>query len=466
MTKTSNSTRSRNNLFSSRLGLLMATVGSAVGLGTIWRFPAEAQAGGGAAFLIVYIGCVFVLGIPVMLSEFVVGRSTRSDAVGAFEKLSPGSKWSAVGALGVIVAYLITAFYMVVAGWTLEYLIQSVTGELYQPTTASLMASGNEALDLQFSERMHDYIQTPWNPLWNTFLVIAINIGILIAGVKKGIERMSNIAMPLLFFILLIFVVVSVTLPGGGEGVSYFLNPDFSKITPTVFISALGQALFSLSLGMGILITYSGYYPDNTRLTRTSVIVSMMTLLVAIMMGLIIFPAVFSFGLQDHGLQGTALVFVTLPEVFARLAGCQIWSILFFTLLFVAALTSTVSITEPSIAFVQKRFRFSRVKSTLVVLMPMFVLSAVCSLSFSVLSDFKIAGMIVFDFLDTLTNNYMLPVVAFGGCIYVGWFAPKNLLHDQLTNGGTLKSRLTPVITVVLKYIAPVAILAILFSNF
>ncbi|MDE6396658.1 MAG: sodium-dependent transporter [Muribaculaceae bacterium] len=444
----------------------MATVGSAVGLGTIWRFPAETQAGGGAAFLIIYVGCVFLLGVPVMLSEFVVGRSTRSDAVGAYRKLSPGSHWGMVGALGVLASYLILIFYMVVAGWTLEYLIQSITGELYEPTAASAAVEGNAALDLQFSLRMQEYIQTDWNPLLNTFLVIAINIAILIAGVKKGIERMSNIAMPLLFVLLLIFVGVCVTLPGAAEGVEYFLKPDFSKLTPDVFISALGQALFSLSLGMGILITYSGYYPQNTKLTRTSIVVSSMTLVVALMMGLIIFPAVFSFGLQDHGLAGTALVFVTLPEVVVRMTGGQLWSILFFTLLFVAALTSTVSIAEPSIAFVQKRFNFSRVKSTLIILLPLFVLSAVCSLSFASLSNFKIAGMVIFYFLDTLTNNFMLPLVALGGCIYVGWFSPRNLLHDQLTNNGSFRSRLTPLVTFILRYIAPIAIILILLSNF
>ena len=466
MNESNDGNQTKNSLFSSKIGLIMATVGSAVGLGTIWRFPAEPQAGGGAAFLIIYIACVFLLGVPVMLSEFVVGRATRSDAVGAFRKLSPGSWWSGVGALGVLSSYLILMFYMVVAGWTLEYLIQSITGELYEPTAASAMAAGNEALDLQFNQRMQKYIQTDWNPLFNTFLVIAINIGILIAGVKKGIERMSNIAMPLLFVLLLIFVGVCVSLPGAADGIEFFLKPDFSKLTADVFISALGQALFSLSLGMGILITYAGYYPSNTKLTRTSIVVSSMTLVVALMMGLIIFPAVFSFGLQDHGLAGTALVFVTLPEVFARMTGGQLWSILFFTLLFVAALTSTVSIAEPSIAFVQKRFKLSRVKSTLVVLLPLFVFSALCSLSFASLSDFKIGGRVIFDFLDSLTNNYMLPLVALGGCIYVGWFAPRNLLHDQLTNRGTLKSGLIPVVTFILRYVAPAAIIAILISNF
>lgn len=451
---------SGNKFFSSKIGLVMATVGSAVGLGTIWRFPAETQAGGGAAFLIIYIACVFILGIPVMLSEFAVGRAGRSDAVGSFRHLSPGKPWFLVGAGGIFTSFLITIFYMVVAGWTLEYLIQSITGNLYAnigTTDAAMVAS--------FNDRMKEYIATDWPPLVNLYLVIAINIVILLGGVKKGIERMANIAMPMLFVLLVVFMIVSMTLPGATDGISYFLSPDFSKITPTVFISALGQALFSLSLGMGILITYSSYYPPTTNLTRTSVIVSLMTLLVAVMMGLIIFPAVSAFGISDHEMAGTTLVFVTLPEVFANLPGCQLWSTLFFTLLLLAALTSTVSIAEPSIAFMRDRFKVSRVTATLVVLLPMFVFSTVCSLSFGSLSSLTIGGLNIFECLDAFTNNILLPLVALSGCIYVGWFAPRNLLRDQLTNDGTIRSRITPVVTFILRYIAPVAILTIMVTG-
>lgn len=449
-----------NKFFSSKIGLIMATVGSAVGLGTIWRFPAEAQAGGGSAFLIIYIACVFLLGIPVMLSEFAIGRAGGSDAVGSFKKLSPGKPWFLVGGLGIATSFLITIFYMVVAGWTLEYLIQSVTGNLYDG-----ISNSDADMVKGFNERMQEYVTTDWPPLVNTFIVIAINIAILLGGVKKGIERMANVAMPMLFVLLVIFMCVSMSLPGASGGISYFLSPDFSKVTPGVFISALGQALFSLSLGMGILITYASYYPPSTNLTRTSVIVSSMTLLVAVMMGLIIFPAVTAFGIADHEMAGTTLVFVTLPEVFANLPGCQFWSTLFFTLLLLAALTSTVSIAEPSIAFVHDRFHTSRTRATLIVLLPMFVLSAVCSLSFGSLSHITVAGMNIFESLDALTNNILLPVVAIGGCIFLGWFAPRNLLHDQLTNHGTLRSRITPVVMFALRYIAPLAILVIMITG-
>lgn len=461
MAKNTSGVADSGKFFSSKLGLIMATVGSAVGLGTIWRFPAETQAGGGAAFLIIYIACVVVLGIPVMLSEFVVGRGGGSDAVGSFRRLSPGKPWYAIGGAGVLTSFLITIFYMVVAGWTLEYLIQSATGNLF----AGIGTSDTEMVQ-GFDERMKEYITTDWAPLINTFLVIAINIAILLGGVKKGIERMANIAMPLLFLLLLVFMCVSLSLPGASGGISYFLSPDFSKVTPAVFISALGQALFSLSLGMGILITYAAYYPPSTNLTRTAGVVSSMTLLVAIMMGLIIFPAVTSFGIADHQMAGTTLVFVTLPEVFANLPVSQLWATLFFTLLLLAALTSTVSMAEPSIALVRDRFHTSRRTATLAVLVPMFVLSGVCSLSFGSLKEFTIAGYNMFDGLDSLTNNILLPLVALGGCLYVGWFAPRGLVQKQLTNNGKLRNRLAPAVIFVLRYVAPAAILAIMISQF
>lgn len=446
-----------NRFFATRIGLIMATVGSAVGLGTIWRFPAEAQAGGGSAFLIIYIACIFLLGIPVMLSEFAIGRAGQSDAVGAFRRLSPSSHWYLLGATGILTSFLISIFYMVVAGWTLEYLVQSIDGALFQD-----MGTTAESASGAFHAKMQEYVMTDCTPLVYTLLIILVNILILLGGVKKGIERMANIAMPLLFVLLLILMVVAMSQPGAGAGIRYFLTPDFSKVTPMVFISALGQALFSLSLGMGILITYASYYPPQTNLTRTSVIVSFMTLMIAVMMGLIIFPAVSAFGIADHEMAGTTLVFVTLPEVFVNLPGSQFWAILFFTLLLLAALTSTVSIAEPSIAFIRDRFKTGRRKATLIVLLPMFVLSGICSLSFGHLGHITLWGLNIFELLDALTNNILLPLVAIGGCLYIGWFAPRRLFADQLTNYGTLRNRFLPYFRICLRYFAPAAILAIM----
>lgn len=449
--------------FGSRIGLIAATVGSAVGLGNVWRFPAEAQANGGAAFLIIYVLCVLLLGIPVMLAEFSLGRGTNSDAVGAFMKLSPGKKWWGTGAIAILASYLILSFYMVVAGWTLEYLWQSITGNLYAPVAGTVNAP--DPMAASFHARMGEYITGSWKPLIMTYIMIAVNLFILLKGVQKGIEKMSNVMMPVLFLLLLVFACVAMTFPKAYDGLAFFLSPDFSKITPGVVINALGQAFFSLSLGMGILITYSGYFPRKTNLANTALTVSGLDLLVALLMGIIIFPAVMSFGLDGESLEGATLVFVTLPEVFARMPWTQLWSALFFLLLAVAALTSTISLAEVSIAFMQDRFGLSRTKACVWVMLPLTVLSTLCSLSQGVLAGFKIAGMNLFDFLDTVATNYMLPTVAILTCIYIGWFAPKQFFRKELSNHGTLSGTFIPAIIFIVKYIAPVLIAVILLAK-
>lgn len=446
--------------FSSKIGLIAATVGSAVGLGNIWRFPAETQSNGGAAFLFVYILCLLILGVPVMLAEFSLGRGTKSDAVGAFKKLKPSTPWWLTGGLAVLASYLILCFYMVVAGWTFEYLWQSITGGLYAGDTTFT------GMDATFHTKMESYVGGTWNPLINVYVLIVINILVLIAGVQKGIERLSNVMMPLLFILLLIFCGVSLSLPNSGEGVKFFLTPDFSKITPSVVMNALGQAFFSLSLGMGILITYSSYFPRDTKLTKTAVTVSILDLLVAVMMGLVIFPAVSSFGLDNSQLRGTTLIFVTLPEIFAQLPFTQLWSVLFFLLLFVAALTSTISIAEVSIAWLQDRFKKSRVSATLIVMLPLFLLSSLCSLSFGPLQNFKIAGLTIFELLDTVATNIFLPIVSLLVCIFIGWVVDRKFLQNEITNNGSLKRRMFPVIRFIIRYVAPPLIFMIFLSFF
>lgn len=443
--------------FASKIGLIAATVGSAVGLGNIWRFPAEAQAGGGSAFLLLYVLCVLLLGVPVMLAEFFLGRGTKSDSIGAFRKLTPGSKWWTVGSAAVLASYLILCFYTVVEGWTLEYLYESITGGLFD----GLGSSDTEESRLFFGARMEEYVQSDLRPLIFVAVAIAVNMGVLLGGVQKGIERLSNILMPVLFIILAVLMGVSLTLPGASEGVAYFLKPDFSKITPEVVFNALGQAFFSLSLGMGILITYSSYYPKDTRLARTSVIVALLSLLVAVMVGLVIFPAVKSFGLDNQPLQGATLVFVTLPEIFARLPLPQLWSALFFILLAVAAITSCISIAEVSVATLQDRCKMSRVKAVMCVMLPLTVLSALPSLSFGSLEWLKIFGMTIFDFLDNFSTNILLPLVSLGVCLYVGWALPSGFLRDELTNKGSYHSPLNTLSAVIIRYLAPVLIILV-----
>lgn len=446
--------------FSSRIGLIAATVGSAVGLGNIWRFPAETQANGGGAFLLVYIICMLVLGIPVMLAEFSLGRGTQSDAESAFKKLKPKSKWNIVGILAIVASYMILSFYAVVAGWTFEYLVQSITGNLFSGIGSI------DKMDATFHHKMEEFICSDISPLISTYVILALNFFILFAGVQKGIERMSNWMMPILFMLLLIFAGVSLSLPDSIQGIEYFFKPDFSKITPRIIVNALGQSFFSLSLGMGILITYSAYYPKKTKLVNTAFTVSLLDLLMAVLMGIIIFPAVMSFGLEGSQLRGTTLVFVTLPEIFAQMPASQLWAVLFFLLLLIAALTSTISIAEVTVAWLQNSFRQSRLKACVFVILPLFLLSALCSLSFGSLDFIKIAGLNIFNLLDTVATNIMLPTVALLTCIFIGWSVKTDFLKNQITNNGKVSQRIYPVISFIIRFIAPGLLLLVLVSAF
>ena len=440
--------------FASKIGMIAATVGSAVGLGNVWRFPAEVQANGGAVFLLIYIICIFLLGIPVMTAEFALGRGGESDASGVYSRVTPDrTGWQLAGLMAILASYLILSFYMVVSGWTFEYLVQSVTGYLY-----SSPLPGEEA----FRDRMGSFITGTYRPIVMTVIMIFANMYVLIRGVQAGIEKMSNVMMPVLFLLLVIFCGVSLSLDKAAEGLEFFLKPDFSAVTPATFINALGQSFFSLSLAMGILVTYASYFPKDSKLTRTAVTVSLLDLMVAFFMGIIIFPAVMTFGLQDSNLAGSALVFITLPEIFAQMGGTRIWSSLFFLLLTVAAFTSTISLAEVSVAFMQKRIGMSRIKAVLTVTIPLLILSPICSLSVGPWSGYTICGLTIFDFLDTMTTNFMLPIGGILLCIYMGWVAPKSFFRREITNDGTLRSRALGVIYFIVRWIAPVLIAIIL----
>lgn len=452
---------SNNTQFATKLGLIAATVGSAVGLGNVWRFPVLAQSNGGAAFLLVYIACVFMLGIPVMMAEFSLGRGGKSDAVGSFMNVTPGKKWWMAGAIAITASYLILCYYMVVAGWTMEYFWNSITGDLYTPLNGATSIDSS-----QFASKMKEYIVDDTNPLIFTYIMLIANFVVLLFGVKKGIERLSNILMPMLFVLLIVFGCVSLSLPKANEGLQFFLNPDFSKINATVIINAMGQAFFSLSLGMGILITYASYYPKTTILSRTAVTVSLLDMTVAIMMGIIIFPAVTSFGLTGESLEGPSLVFSTLPSIFAQMPLTQLWSSLFFLFLMVAALTSTISIAEVSIAFMQDRFNLKRWKACIIVIAPLFLFSSLCSLSQGSLGNMTVAGLTLFDLFDTVATNILLPIASILLCIYMGWVAPKSFFKNELTNQGTVKSRVFHVVLFIIRFIAPILIGTILITHF
>lgn len=443
---------SNNNraTFGSKLGVILATVGCAVGLGNIWRFPYMLGANGGAAFLLIYFICILVLGLPVMITEFYIGRHSRKNAAGAFKELAPGTYWSLIGYNGVLGSFLILGFYSVVSGWTLEYIWQAVGGAL----------NGKSAADFKLD--FETFSSGVVRPIMWTVAFVALTHAIVVSGVKGGIERASKIMMPLLFFILLALCVRSITLPGASEGLQFLFHPDFSKVTSSVVLSAMGQAFFSLSIGMGTLITYASYFKKDTNLQSTALQVTILDTLVAIMAGVMIFPAVFSFGIAPTA--GPELVFITLPNVFEQLPMGALWSTVFFVLLALAALTSTVSLHEVATAYVHEEYKLSRGKAAMWVSLGVIILGVISSLSFGVLKQFTIGGMIFFDFLDYLTAKIMLPLGGMMICIFVGLRVQKKVLKAELTNHGTVAFHLFNTYVFVMKYIAPTAI-GIIFLN-
>lgn len=430
--------------FNSKFGLVMASVGSAVGLGNIWRFPCEAGEHGGGAFLIVYVFCVMILGLSVMLAEFFLGRASQKDAVGTFKVLAPGTMWKITGYNGVLAAFFIFGFYSVVSGWTLEYIYQSATGNL------------NVSSVEEFTGNFEKFTADAFRPVVWIFIFTLITHIVVMSGVKKGIERTSKLMMPLLFVILIILCVRSLMLPNAIEGVKFFFKPDFSKITSDVVLSALGQAFFSVSVGMACMITYASYFNKSINMPNTAISVVTLDTLVAILAGVVIFPAVTSFNISPS--QGPALVFITLPNIFQQMPFGNLWSLIFFVLLAIAALTSIISLHEVVTAYLHEQYKLSRNKATAIVSLCGFAVGVVCSLSFGVLSHFKIFGIIIFDLLDFVTANLMLPLGGMFICIFVGWFINKKVLKDELTNNGTIKFRLFCIFVVVIRYVAPIII--------
>ena len=443
-------TQQNRATFGSTLGVIMATVGCAVGLGNIWRFPYMIGQNGGAAFLAIYIICIILLGLPVMLSEFFIGRYTRKNAAGAFKVLAPGTKWSLIGYNGVLASFLILGFYSVVAGWTLEYIIQAVTGSL-----------SDKAPEV-FAQDFKLFSTEIFRPILWTVTFIGLTHFIVVSGVKEGIERTSKVMMPILFLILLALCIRSVTLPNASEGLYFLFKPDFSKITSAVVLSAMGQAFFSLSIGMGCLITYSSYFSKDTKMQITALQVTILDTLVAVMAGIMIFPAVFSFGIAPTA--GPELVFITLPNVFQQLPMGAIWSLVFFLLLALAALTSTISLHEVATAYVHEEYQITRTKAAWFVSGGVMVLGILSSLSIGIWKEYTLFGLTFFDLLDYLTAKIMLP---FGGmliCIYLGNRVDRKILKEELTNKGTVPFYFFNTYAFFMKYIAPIAI-GMIFLN-
>lgn len=438
--------------FTSNLGAIAAAAGSAIGLGNIWRFPYTVGQYGGGAFLFIYLLFVFLIGVPIMMSELTLGRRSGSNTVGAYRTLAPKRKgWAAVGIWGIITVFLIYAFYTTVTGWTLNYVVQSVSGGL----------SGQSAEGV--SKMFADFISHPYLPLIYQLLFLVFTVVVVVLGVQKGIEGFSKVLMPILFLLMIVLCIRSVTLPGAGKGLEFLFKPDFSKLNGEAVLSALGQAMFSLSIGLGVLITYGSYVRKEDNLFKTSVVIASMDTLVAVLAGVAIFPAVFAFGMSPAS--GPGLVYEVLPNVFNSMSGGIIFASTFFLLLTIAALTSTISMHEALVCWLTQDLKMKRTPATILTAAAIFIVGVFCTLSFGVMSDFQIFGRTIFDLLDHLTATYMLPMGALGIIIFLGWRLPKPEVYDELSNSGQIKAYFFNFVYFMIRYIAPVAVFIVLIAG-
>ena len=439
--------------FGSRFGALVAMAGSAVGLGNLWRFPYLVGENGGAAFIIVYIALVFLICLPIFISEFIVGRRSQENAFAAFRDLSGGSAWRWVGLFTIIVPLIVLSYYCVIGGWSIEYLLKSLT--------FSFSGESQGTLSSMFS----GFVTSTWGPLAaHTGFLLATTL-IVVVGIKDGIEKFSKVMMPLLFVMVLAIAVYSITLPGAKAGIEYLFYPDFSKLTGASVAAALGQAFFSLSLGFGTIMTYASYVSKKENILFQSTATAVSDLMFALIAGTAIMPAVFAFGIDPQA--GPGLVFETLPFVFGQMPAGGVIAILFFVALLVAALTSSISMLEVAVAYLVEEKKFSRLGACACLFALCWVIGAVCSLSFGPLSHIRIAGGNVFDFLDSMSSNVLMTLGSLFTVVFVGWRLKKTDVYDEFTNGGTLSrnAKIFGVLWFLIRYIAPLAIISIFISG-
>ena len=458
--------------FGSRLGVILATAGSAVGLGNVWRFPYMTGQNGGAAFILIYLGCVLLLGIPCMLSEFIIGRhgaantsrvysNTTLDHNAQLAQSGLAAHWLAfrrlfpkfIGLLGILTGFLITSYYAVVSGWCLQYIYASAAGQL----------QGDAAYVTQYFQ---EFSASPLRPVFWTVAILLITHLVICRGVRGGIERASKLLMPTLFLLLLVIVVASYLLPGAREGIEFLFKPDFSRVDSGVFLGALGQSFYSLSIGMGCLATYASYYSRQTNLLSSAVQISLVDSLIAILAGLMIFPAAFSVGVSPDS--GASLVFITLPNVFNQAFAAMpalgyVVALFFYALLSLAALTSLMSLHEVSTAFFHEEFHLTRSRAALIVTVLCSIIGACCSLSLGAVEGITLFGRPLFDVFDFVTGQIFLPVGGFLTCLFLGWMVPRRLVRDEFTNEGTVwtHSWIFTTFLFLIRYICPLAIAAI-----
>ena len=443
--------------FGSRIGVILATAGSAVGLGNIWRFPYMTGENGGAEFIIIYIFCVLLFGIPCMISEFIIGRHGQSNTARAFSKISGGSAWTLIGFMGVLTGFLISSYYAVVSGWCLEYIFASLVGKIHGDPTF-------------IKNYFMTFSQDPVKPVFWASLMLLATYLIIENGVRKGIERASKLMMPILFILLLIIVVAACLLPNGFKGIEFLFKPDISKVNGDVFLAALGQSFYSLSLAMGCICTYASYFSKQTNLPGSAIQIGVIDFIVALLAGLVIFPAAFSVGISPDS--GPSLIFITLPNVFQQAFSAfpimgYVIALLFYILLSMAALTSLMSLHEVSTAFIEEEMGTTRKKAALIVTVCCMLLGIFCSLSLGAVEGLQFFGMSLFGLFDFVTGQVMLPIVGFLTCILIGWFVPHKIVRDEFTNRGTLDNGgLFRIYLFSVKYVCPICIIFIFLHQF
>lgn len=439
--------------WSSRIGFILAAAGSAIGLGNIWKFPYITGQNGGAAFMIVYLGCIAVLGFPLMLAEFAIGRKTQKDPLGAFRVLRPQGRWFLVGGLGILASFLILSYYSVVAGWTLGYIYKAATG-LFSNFAVPEEAGKNFALSAS----------NPWWAISCHAIFMGLCVMIVIRGIKAGIEKWSKILMPILFLILACLVLRGVTLEGSMKGVEFFLKADFTQLNWTSVLTALGHAFFTLSLAMGIMITYGSYLSKENNLVNSAVMVVFLDTLIALMAGLAIFSSVFAMGLNPAA--GPGLTFHILPAVFQRMPAGILFGTMFFVLLAIAAITSGISLLEVAVTYFIDEKGWSRRKAVLSLGSAVFILGIPSALSFGVLEHVKLFGWRnFFDGLDFVSANLLLPIGALLTAIFVGWIWGMKSANQEVRSGNP-KFLFAPVWSFLIRFICPVAVAIIIVAKF
>lgn len=449
-----NSGKVKREGFSSGLAVFFATLGSAVGLGNIWKFPYLTGKFGGGAFLFIYLICIVFVGLPVMISEFYIGRATKKNAVGAFEALKPKTAWKYIGIMGALSSFLIMFFYTCVAGWVYFYTFKAIKGDFANITADTAKAEFGSAL------------AGPWSPIiWQVIVMLVVSI-ILIAGVKKGIERVTKTLMPLLFLLIIICDIRALTLPAASNGLSFLFHIDFSQISAAVILTALGLAFFKLSLGMGTMVTYGSYFTHDTNLISNALRVALSDTLVSLLAGIAIFPAVFSFNMKPG--DGPGLLFMTIPLVFSKIPLGSVLLVAFFFLTSIAATTAMISLVEVPVAYFSEEKGISRKVAVILSALVIVVVGSLATLSADktgILGGIKIFGLSFFDLFDYVSSNILLPLGGLLISLFIGYTIKWIDVMNELSNRGTLNIRgIIMVFRFIIRYVTPL-LLIIVFLN-